>query len=272
MDCKVCYGNFDDRDACPRNLGCGHSFCTSCLKGIHYGSTLECPECRHEQEVEEVAALPVGFGVLRAVEAARGEISTHKDEEQDEWEAPLFILPSRKEDLQEGGKVSLENEGAADLEVLKKSKIYFCAEKLEELKDYERVLGEFSANVRHQMHCLEKLLQSRQSVIHALQTETVRCQKEQVPVEEKKKELFVRKEQLDGASGLEDTEDFRPKEYVDRRHRLKKFLEIDKEALGHLRSIASYICQDYKHLLRDSQPMYAPESDLVHLFTDMRRI
>ncbi|XP_047497900.1 tripartite motif-containing protein 59-like [Penaeus chinensis] len=163
MDCRVCYNPFDDKDYRPRNLGCGHSFCTSCLKGIHYGSTLECPECRHEQEVEEVAALPVGFGVLRAVEAARGEISTRKDEEQDEWEAPLFILPNRKKDLQEGGKESLENEGAADLEALKKSyrnvlwsRIYFCGEKLEELKDYERVLGEVSANVRRHVQCLKE--------------------------------------------------------------------------------------------------------------------
>ncbi|XP_037787529.1 LOW QUALITY PROTEIN: tripartite motif-containing protein 75-like [Penaeus monodon] len=270
MDCKVCYSNFDDKASCPRNLECGHSFCTSCLKAIHYGSALECPECRHEQSVEEVAALPVGFGVLRAVEAARGEISTRK--EQDEWEAPLFILPRREKDLQEGGKESLENEGAADLEALKKSKIYFCAEKLEELKDYERVLGEVSANVRRHVNYLEKILQSRQSVIQSLQKERERCQREQESIEGRKKELFVRKEQLDDAPGGEETADFRPKEYLDRRRRLKKFLEINKEALGHLHSFASHICQGDKHLLKDGLSMDSPESDLVHLFSDMMRI
>ncbi|XP_063614776.1 tripartite motif-containing protein 59-like [Penaeus indicus] len=277
MDCRVCYNPFDDKDYRPRNLECGHSFCTSCLKGIHYGSTLECPECRHQQTVEEVAALPVGFGVLRAVEAARGEITSRK--EQDEWEAPLFILPSRKKDLQEGGKESLENEGAADLEALKKSyrnvlwsRIYFCAEKLEELKDYERTLRDVSGNVRQHVHCLEKILENRQSLTQSLQAEAERCQREQESIEGRKKELFVRKEQLNGASGLEDTEDFCTEEYIDRQHRLNNFLKMDKESLAQLRSFTTHMCRNDKRLCRILESLDVPESDLIHLFDDMLKL
>ncbi|XP_042885458.1 tripartite motif-containing protein 59-like [Penaeus japonicus] len=232
MDCKVCYNNFDDGDYRPRNLECGHSFCTSCLKGIHYGSVLECPECRHAHEVEDVTSLPVGFGVLRAVEAARGEVSAPR--KQDEWNVAEFIIPRQKEDLREDGKEcpeKEEEEDAVDLEVLKKShrnvlwsKIYLCAENLEELQNYERVLAKVSANCLRHMKCLEKIMQSRQSVVEFMQEETERCKRKQESVDRRKKELFHCKEQLDGASSLENIVDVRAWGDVDRRKRLNKFL------------------------------------------------
>lgn len=272
MDCTVCCNPFDDKDYRPRNLECGHTFCTSCLKGIHCRSELECPECRHEQnDVSEVSELPVAFGVLRAVEAARGEVA--KAKEQDEWEAPLLILPGPKKDLKEDGKESLANEGAADLEVLKKSyrnvlwsKIYFCAENQEELEAYEKVLGKASENARCHIHCLEKILESRQSLTQFLREETERSKRERESIEGKKKELFDRKERLECASGFEDTEDFRSEMDVDRRQRLRKFLEMDKEALNQLRSFTSHMCRNDRRLIRILEPLDAPESDLGRLF------
>ena len=34
LQCSVCFNPFDDQNICPRNLSCGHSFCTSCLERL----------------------------------------------------------------------------------------------------------------------------------------------------------------------------------------------------------------------------------------------
>ena len=34
IQCSVCFHPFDDQNICPRNLSCGHSFCTGCLERL----------------------------------------------------------------------------------------------------------------------------------------------------------------------------------------------------------------------------------------------
>ncbi|ESW09462.1 hypothetical protein PHAVU_009G129300 [Phaseolus vulgaris] len=46
-ECPVCLQSFDDRDAIPRVLSCGHSVCEACLAELpqRYPNTIRCPAC-----------------------------------------------------------------------------------------------------------------------------------------------------------------------------------------------------------------------------------
>ena len=43
ISCSICLEKFKH----PRNLDCGHSFCTTCLHLIKLNNEIVCPLCRH---------------------------------------------------------------------------------------------------------------------------------------------------------------------------------------------------------------------------------
>ena len=70
LQCSVCFNPFDDQNICPRNLSCGHSFCTSCLERLPAADNkIQCPTCRVEVEVPQngVAGLPKNWVVLSII-------------------------------------------------------------------------------------------------------------------------------------------------------------------------------------------------------------
>ena len=72
LQCSVCFNPFDDQNICPRNLSCGHSFCTSCLERLPAADNkIQCPTCRVEVNVPQagVAGLPKNFALLDIINA-----------------------------------------------------------------------------------------------------------------------------------------------------------------------------------------------------------
>ena len=77
LSCQICYQNFSrDGEHVPRNLQCGHSYCTSCLNrlvGQYCIGTVRCPTCKHETLIngfmDDVHQLPKNFGVLEILAA-----------------------------------------------------------------------------------------------------------------------------------------------------------------------------------------------------------
>ena len=70
--CSVCFNPFDDQNICPRNLSCGHSFCTSCLERLPAADNkIQCPTCRVEVNVPQggIARLPKNFALLDIINA-----------------------------------------------------------------------------------------------------------------------------------------------------------------------------------------------------------
>ena len=46
-ECSISYESYNDKDKCPRFLGCGHTFCSRCLERLLPGNTIDCPKCRN---------------------------------------------------------------------------------------------------------------------------------------------------------------------------------------------------------------------------------
>ena len=66
--CSICCEDYNDKDKCPRFLGCGHSFCSSCLERLLHGDTIDCPTCRKPGTVPSgVEGLLKNFALLDIV-------------------------------------------------------------------------------------------------------------------------------------------------------------------------------------------------------------
>ncbi len=78
LSCQICYQSFArEGEHVPRNLQCGHTYCTSCLNrlvGQYCIGTVRCPTCKYETLIngfmDDVNQLPKNFGVLEILSAA----------------------------------------------------------------------------------------------------------------------------------------------------------------------------------------------------------
>ncbi|KAG0719214.1 Peptidyl-prolyl cis-trans isomerase [Chionoecetes opilio] len=68
MECGICMERFDTGNRKPRNLQCGHGFCTLCCMSLEKHQTIICPKCRQETIVSHPDEyLPVNYPVLEIV-------------------------------------------------------------------------------------------------------------------------------------------------------------------------------------------------------------
>ncbi|KAK7075058.1 hypothetical protein SK128_006951 [Halocaridina rubra] len=76
--CCVCSKKYGYKNP-PRNLRCGHSFCTRCLDLLIPGSHA-CPECRCRFTENEAADLPINYPLLYISQLLASENCEEKDE------------------------------------------------------------------------------------------------------------------------------------------------------------------------------------------------
>ncbi|XP_045112910.1 uncharacterized protein LOC123505538 [Portunus trituberculatus] len=67
MECEICKEEYDANIRKPRNLLCGHSFCSSCCKLLINHRSISCPKCRKETPANDVETLAVNFPVLNMI-------------------------------------------------------------------------------------------------------------------------------------------------------------------------------------------------------------
>ncbi|XP_068701525.1 uncharacterized protein [Montipora foliosa] len=107
LSCAVCYNNFksDEIQFVPRNLICGHTYCTGCLNKLAFQArnpgTICCPTCKTEtilfpRTFESVRNLPKNFGVLEILE---GKEEVQTDGIQKEKEKNKYLCPEHDEAL-----------------------------------------------------------------------------------------------------------------------------------------------------------------------------
>ncbi|XP_069179845.1 LON peptidase N-terminal domain and RING finger protein 3 isoform X2 [Procambarus clarkii] len=61
FECKVCYVDFDDCERRPRNLPCGHAFCTRCIASTIRKNSLLCPACRLRYACTAATQFPISY-------------------------------------------------------------------------------------------------------------------------------------------------------------------------------------------------------------------
>lgn len=107
LSCSVCYNHFksDEVQFVPRNLNCGHTYCTGCLNKLAFQArnpgTICCPTCKTETTLfprtfESVRNLPKNFGVLEILEG-KEEVQTNGI--QKEKEKNKYLCPEHDEAL-----------------------------------------------------------------------------------------------------------------------------------------------------------------------------
>lgn len=99
MNCEVCDNSYNDKDRKPRNLLCGHSYCSQCLKHVIKHRTLNCPKCRKAMHDVKLENLPVNYPILSAIEAA-AEASTSSATAQDsQYQKTSIKTPTESQTL-----------------------------------------------------------------------------------------------------------------------------------------------------------------------------
>lgn len=75
MDCAICNVEYDTNSRKPRNLACGHSFCSTCCKELIASRAIRCPNCRQPTMTSDVESLPVNFPVLNIIATATNNVA-----------------------------------------------------------------------------------------------------------------------------------------------------------------------------------------------------
>ncbi|XP_047497879.1 tripartite motif-containing protein 59-like [Penaeus chinensis] len=254
MDCRVCYSNFDYGSHLPRNLQCGHAFCTSCLATLFRGKNISCPECRGNQNVQDgVRGLPVGHTVLRILAPKYCEGSNR---------APLFVPPKLDTEITEAWS----------------NTIYTGTRKA----CLEQILQN---NLTH-MSLLKRVMHHQQRVAQRLEEEAERCKQEQLTIVEVKEELLSCKKRLDEAQTQEDIEDpgtplwpnFKSSGWcADQQRLLNNYVEVNVKTKGELKKYSARICRNNRHVMNISRYVqkyingYNTDaiSDVTFLFDDV---
>nr|XP_045610746.1 tripartite motif-containing protein 5-like [Procambarus clarkii] len=62
-ECSVCFNDYDDNQLRPRNLPCGHTFCSQCIDNAIKNGQLSCPSCRAQHTATAATQFPISYAV-----------------------------------------------------------------------------------------------------------------------------------------------------------------------------------------------------------------
>ncbi|CAL4124500.1 unnamed protein product, partial [Meganyctiphanes norvegica] len=60
-ECSICFSTFNEATHRPRNLPCGHGYCTSCIETCIQGNNKNCPACGKKYRVNRATDLPICY-------------------------------------------------------------------------------------------------------------------------------------------------------------------------------------------------------------------
>ena len=78
ISCPICLEKYKH----PRNLKCGHSFCTTCLHTINFNSEITCPLCREITSFDEnnlLINLPINTTLVSIIDETDNKIDNKLD-------------------------------------------------------------------------------------------------------------------------------------------------------------------------------------------------
>ena len=98
--CPVCFIFYDDTEQRPRNLPCGHTFCTMCINQLKRPSRIMqnivvmCPTCRSTHNVPRAGNFPICYSLEAVIMSLRNvNVSGSMPSEPGKPTGESFMIP-----------------------------------------------------------------------------------------------------------------------------------------------------------------------------------
>ncbi|XP_063850773.1 tripartite motif-containing protein 5-like isoform X2 [Scylla paramamosain] len=189
-DCPVCFLTFDDILARPRNLPCGHTFCTPCVNALQKDNQTTCPTCRVIHYMPEAGEFPIAYAVETLIKRLRGATLTSQPPTPGKDTAKLAAVPLRR--FTQKRTVGLSRKAQSLLKVQEAkilTAIRTCQEVQAQLDQYQTTLigwGKQQQQLQDQLQALMDQSKSANMLVH----------REEAQVAAKKLEVHQGEQQL----------------------------------------------------------------------------
>ncbi|XP_078141392.1 nuclear factor 7, ovary-like [Centroberyx gerrardi] len=206
LSCHVCSETFRD----PVSLGCGHSFCSSCLKQFwEQAKNKNCPFCKRKSSKEDPE---VNFTLKELADYAgrqkAGSSETDKGEEKVEVvcskhpEVPKWfckdeqraVCPVCEFPLHHGHKVVPIEEAVSDLKEELKSDLKSLQDKRNKYKEVEETYNEVVQHSKKQLVATERQIRAEFNKLHQFLKEEEEARLEALREEEEQKGKTITRE------------------------------------------------------------------------------
>uniref|UniRef100_A0A7E4UST6 RING-type domain-containing protein n=1 Tax=Panagrellus redivivus TaxID=6233 RepID=A0A7E4UST6_PANRE len=96
-ECCICYDTYDRTDRAPISMGCGHTFCQSCVGRLVSNKSFSCPVCRTVSTVG-MDGFQKSLTLIRALEKLNLLPSDGTDENRPSTSSASKVVPSKRID------------------------------------------------------------------------------------------------------------------------------------------------------------------------------
>ncbi|XP_069180684.1 uncharacterized protein [Procambarus clarkii] len=159
-ECSVCFNNYDDTLLRPRNLPCGHPFCSQCIDNAIKNGQLNCPSCRAQHTATAATQFPISYGIEAFIRKLKGmEVVPVTTVPTKPNKAPTRGISKKLRSLVEEQKSSIS------------SLITSCEEVLSQLGEYRGQLGDWKTQHLQLQDRLYALVEQNKSAMKLLELE-----------------------------------------------------------------------------------------------------
>nr|XP_045591169.1 uncharacterized protein LOC123753223 [Procambarus clarkii] len=159
-ECSVCFNDYDDNQLRPRNLPCGHTFCSQCIDNAIKNGQLSCPSCRAEHTATASTQFPISYAVEAFVRKLKNiQLTTEEAVPAKPYEGPARGISKTLRSLVQEQKSIIS------------SLITSCEEVLSQLGEYRGQLGDWKTHHLQLQDRLYALVEQNKSAMKLLELE-----------------------------------------------------------------------------------------------------
>ncbi|XP_069181310.1 uncharacterized protein [Procambarus clarkii] len=193
--CSVCFNDYDDNRLRPRNLPCGHTFCSQCIDNAIKNGQLPCPSCRSQHTATAATQFPISYAVEALVRKLKNiQLTTEEVVPAKPYEGPARGISKTLRSLVQEQKNIIS------------SLITSCEEVLSQLGEYRGQLGDWKTHHLQLQDKLYALVEQNKSAMKLLELEDTSVVDMTTQGEEGKTQLQVMVGNLDTVNTLQEVD------------------------------------------------------------------
>nr|XP_045594620.1 uncharacterized protein LOC123755817 [Procambarus clarkii] len=158
--CSVCFIDYDDNQLRPRNLPCGHTFCSQCIDNAIKNGQLSCPSCRAQHTATAATQFPISYAVEAFVRKLKNIQLTTEE-----------VVPAKPSEGPARGISKTLRSLVQEQKNIISSLITSCEEVLSQLGKYRGQLGDWKTHHLQLQDRLYALLEENKSAMKLLELE-----------------------------------------------------------------------------------------------------